>query len=116
MRSLQSITLLIVAVVVSLGMADEPLTEPPITDSDRGHWAFEPLRRPMPPVVQNASWCRTAIDRFILARLEEAGLDAMDYEKRWGRYRIRLQPSDFEKNRAILSEIIAEAYANTQKE
>ena len=74
MRSLQSITLLIVAAVVSLGFADEPLIEPPITDSDRGHWAFEPLRRPMPPVVQNANWCRTAIDRFILARLEEAGL------------------------------------------
>lgn len=44
-------------------------------------------------------------------RFEAAGLDLMDYEKRWGRYRIRLQPSDFEKNKKILAEVIAEAYA-----
>ncbi len=70
MRSLGFITLLFVAVV----SADETLTEPPITDSDRGHWAFQPLRRPTPPGVQNASWCRTAIDRFIFARLEKEKL------------------------------------------
>lgn len=49
-------------------------------------------------------------------KLEAAGLDLMDYEKRWGRYRIRLQPSDFEKNRAILSEIVASAYKESTKE
>ena len=70
MRSL-GIALLLIAVVAS---ADEPLTEPPITDSDRGHWAFQPLVRPIPPVMQNANWCRTAIDRFILARLEKEKL------------------------------------------
>lgn len=70
MRSL-GIALLLIAAVVS---ADEPLTEPPITESDRGHWAFQPLSRPTPPAVQNANWCRTAIDRFILARLEKEKL------------------------------------------
>lgn len=70
MRSL-GIALLLIAAVVS---ADEPLTEPPITESDRGHWAFQPLSRPTPPAVQNANWCRTAIDRFILARLENEKL------------------------------------------
>ncbi len=70
MRSL-GIALLLIAAAVS---ADEPLTEPPITDSDRGHWAFQPLSRLTPPVVQNANWCRTAIDRFILARLEKEKL------------------------------------------
>ncbi len=59
--------MLLIAVVAS---ADEMLTEPPITDSDRGHWAFQPLSRPAPPAVQDANWCRTAIDRFILSRLE----------------------------------------------
>jgi hypothetical protein len=49
-------------------------------------------------------------------RLEAAGLDLMDYDKRWGRYRIRLQPSDFEKNRGILEEIIAEAFAEANRE
>ncbi len=43
-------------------------------------------------------------------RFESAGLDVMDYDSRWGRYRIRLQPGDIEKFREILTEIIAEAY------
>jgi len=43
-------------------------------------------------------------------RLETAGLDVMDYDSRWGRYRIRLQPGDVEKNREILTAVIAEAY------
>ena len=53
---------------------DSTLIEPPITDSDRAHWAFQPLIRSTPPTLQNASWCRTAIDRFILARLEKEKL------------------------------------------
>ena len=44
-------------------------------------------------------------------RLDSAGLDVMDYDSRWGRYRIRLQTEDVEKNKAILTEVIAEAYA-----
>jgi hypothetical protein len=74
MPSLRIIALLLVGATVSMTAADETLNEPPITDSDRGHWAFQPLSRPVPPSVQNANWCRTAIDRFILARLEKAGL------------------------------------------
>jgi cytochrome c553 len=38
------------------------------------HWAFEPPVRPEPPAVRDESWPRNAIDRFILARLEEEGL------------------------------------------
>jgi len=40
----------------------------------KNHWAFRPLVRVAPPEVRNASWARTAIDRFILARLEAKGL------------------------------------------
>ena len=43
-------------------------------------------------------------------RLESAGLDVMDYDRRWGRYRIRLQTGEVEKNMEILTEVIAEAY------
>jgi hypothetical protein len=43
--------------------------------------------------------------------LESAGLDVMDYDSRWGRYRIRLQPGDIEKNKDILKQVIAEAYS-----
>src|SRR5262245_43961868 len=70
MRTLAIITLF----VAISALADETLTEPPITDSERCHWAFQPLSRPMPPSVQNANWCRTAVDRFILARLEKEKL------------------------------------------
>lgn len=42
--------------------------------------------------------------------LEKAGLDIMDYDTRWGRYRIRLQPSDIENNTAVLTTVIEEAF------
>ena len=38
------------------------------------HWAFQSLRHPTPPAAENASWPRNDIDRFVLARLEQAGL------------------------------------------
>ena len=44
------------------------------TDEDRSHWAFQPIARPDPPVVQDAAWCRSPIDHFILAKLAAAGL------------------------------------------
>ncbi len=34
------------------------------------HWAFQPVQAPQPPGVTNTAWCRTPIDRFILADLE----------------------------------------------
>lgn len=43
-------------------------------------------------------------------RFESAGLDVMDYDSRWGRYRIRLQSGDVEKYKEILTEVIAEAF------
>ena len=38
------------------------------------HWAFLPPTRPPLPAVDNQAWPRNEIDRFILARLEAAGL------------------------------------------
>ncbi len=40
----------------------------------RKHWAFQPLRKLVPPTVTNAAWVRNPIDQFILAKLEAAGL------------------------------------------
>jgi hypothetical protein len=39
------------------------------------HWSFIPPARPEPPAVADAAWPRNPIDRFILARLEQAGLE-----------------------------------------
>lgn len=41
---------------------------------DGEHWSLEAVERPTPPVVADAAWVRNPIDRFILARLERAGL------------------------------------------
>ncbi len=43
-------------------------------EAGKQHWAFQPLRRSEPPAVRDAAWCRTPVDRFILAKLEAAGL------------------------------------------
>lgn len=40
------------------------------------HWAYVPPRRPALPQVRDTAWPRGAIDRFVLARLEAAGLAA----------------------------------------
>jgi mono/diheme cytochrome c family protein len=41
------------------------------------HWAFQPVRKAIPPTVRNQAWARSPIDRFILAKLEERGLAAV---------------------------------------
>lgn len=38
------------------------------------HWSFQPLQQPAVPTVQQSNWPRHPIDRFILQRLEQAGL------------------------------------------
>ena len=47
-----------------------------VTEKDRQFWSFQPLMRAPLPAVQQAEWCRTPIDRFILAKQEELGLVA----------------------------------------
>jgi hypothetical protein len=37
-------------------------------------WCYLPVRKPEVPAVKNAAWARGDIDRFILARIEAAGL------------------------------------------
>lgn len=44
-------------------------------------------------------------------KMDAAGLDVMDYDTRWGRYRINLQTEDVEKHKELLQEITRLAYA-----
>lgn len=39
------------------------------------HWAYRPLVGPQPPAVKNTSWPRNEIDSFVLAKLEQAGIE-----------------------------------------
>ncbi len=67
---------LLLSPLAFVAFAAEPSApgEPPLTAADREHWAFRPITRPAIPAVKNESWCRTPVDRFILAKLEAAGL------------------------------------------
>jgi hypothetical protein len=38
------------------------------------HWAYVKPERPPLPAVNNGSWCRNAIDYFVMAKLEKEGL------------------------------------------
>jgi hypothetical protein len=51
----------IVLLLVLSGFAAEPARE---------HWSLKPLRSVAPPPVENAGWCKTPIDAFILSRLQ----------------------------------------------
>jgi len=46
-----------------------------ITGRSVEHWCWHPPRAAVAPAVRHAAWCRGEIDRFVLARLEAAGLD-----------------------------------------
>ena len=47
-------------------------TEPP--PDARQHWAFHPPSAVTPPTVKGTRWVKTDVDRFILAKLEAAGI------------------------------------------
>jgi cytochrome c553 len=45
------------------------------TAEQKAFWAFQPVRAVPLPQVRDASWCRSPVDRFLLAKLEAAGLN-----------------------------------------
>ncbi|MEO8268267.1 MAG: PSD1 and planctomycete cytochrome C domain-containing protein [Aureliella sp.] len=53
------------------------------------HWAFQPLTRPAAPQLNNKAWPNGAIDRFVLARLEQTGLQPAP-DATLGQFRRRL--------------------------
>jgi hypothetical protein len=50
-------------------------TDNAISDKDRAHWSFQPVKRPAVPKVKNTKWVHNPIDAFILAGLEAKGLE-----------------------------------------
>ena len=43
-------------------------------EAAKSHWAFQPIADPVPPTVTDEAWVQSPIDRFVLARLEAAGM------------------------------------------
>ncbi len=50
-----------------------PRTQPAALKAE-SHWAFQPVQPRKPPAVKAVSWVKSPIDRFILAKLEQRGL------------------------------------------
>ncbi len=44
------------------------------TPEQTQHWSLQPIVKPAVPTVKNTTWPRTDVDRFILAKIEAAGL------------------------------------------
>jgi hypothetical protein len=81
-RSLTPLRLAVFVVLAALLIAGD---QPPYSERDaplerftaeqRGHWAYQPIKRVEPKPKKLSGWVRNPIDRFIAAGLEELGLD-----------------------------------------
>jgi hypothetical protein len=79
------------------------------------HWSLIAPERPEPPEVKNAAWVQTPIDRFVLARLEEAGLEpAAEADRRTLGRRVSLDltglPPDPQSIEAFVNDPSDDAY------
>lgn len=56
--------------------ADTDASNPakPAQPAAQKHWAYEPVKRPETPQVQQKEWVRTPIDAFVLAKQEAKGI------------------------------------------
>jgi hypothetical protein len=52
----------------------------------------------------------------IQEKLDSANLDTLEYEKKWGRYRIRVDKSDINKNKDLLLEFLKQSYGLVPEE
>jgi len=76
-------------------------------------WSFIPPRRPAMPPVQDASWVKNPIDRFILARLEREGLHpSPEAEKRLLIRRVSLDLTGLPPTPAEVQAFLADSSAN----
>lgn len=67
---------LLIAIIAlhAVGLSSIPASEKMDINSGRQWWAFQPLGKTNPPSHQDDLWSRSDIDRFILDRLQRAGL------------------------------------------
>lgn len=82
---------------------------------DRSHWSFQPVGQYAPPEVTNQNWGHGDIDRFILFRLEQAGISPSEQADRRVlirrlAYDITGLPPTVEQTRRFLSDTRDDAY------
>lgn len=59
---------------MTLGGDGPSLRGGPITDAERAFWSLQPITDPAPPPVDSSRRVRNGIDRFLHAKLQEAGM------------------------------------------
>ena len=60
--------------VVARSDAPDPSAPFDLDERRRRHWAWQPIRRPQPPTVNDLDWSNHPVDRFIQAELESNNL------------------------------------------
>ena len=69
------VALMFLTVFRTVTQADDPsLSEPPPSEAQKKHWAYQPIQRPTPPELKQAGGARNPIDQFIQQGLEELAL------------------------------------------
>ena len=77
------------------------------------HWSFIPPARPKPPPVEDEAWIRNPIDRFILTRLEQAGLaPAAEADRRALARRVALDLTGLPPDPAVVDAFVADPAAD----
>ena len=73
------------------------------------HWSFTGIERPAPPAVDNEAWVRSPLDRFVLARLEAAGLrPAPEADKRTLARRVALDLTGLPPDPGTLASFVSD--------
>ena len=73
MRALAGLAGIAIVLLVSI-QAARAQPKQGYSRAQREFWSLRPPKSATPPAVKNEAWVRSPIDRFILARLEEGGL------------------------------------------
>lgn len=87
------------------------------TPGQAEHWAFQPLAASQRPRVQDPTWAQSAVDHYILARLEKAGFSPNSAASRQAlirrlSYDLRGLPPSAAEVRAFLADQRPQAYAH----
>ncbi|MCW5556351.1 MAG: DUF1549 domain-containing protein, partial [Verrucomicrobiae bacterium] len=80
------------------------------------HWAFTPIRKPELPAVTRSEWASRPLDRFVLSRLERAGLAPSPEagRERWLR-RVTLDLTGLPPTPDEVSAFVADASSNAHE-
>lgn len=88
----------------------------PLTEEERKFWAFQPVTHPAVPVVRDKAWAKSAVDAFLLAKMEAKNVrpaKATDKERLLRRVTFDLHglPPTPEEIRAFLADSAPDAFA-----